>query len=948
MERVADRTVDRQRFVNPDGSVTDQISLQPRFFRQGNDLVPIDTTLAVDGSRAAKTLGAGARGVAASNNWFATRLGNLAQGVTFAVGVDSVTMTPQGAAALPDPLTLGNVAVYRDVWPGVDVRYRVTPTGLKEELVLKAPTAASSYSFGLSGASTSGPVAPGKGDIAEEFSGSIGFAGPLGKSAMFAPPVVTGDGDGRVFPEAVPTLSSDGVSVTVGVDAGWLRSLPVEAFPVVVDPTITNRAGTGWVSYNNAGGSLVESYVGNSCTNPPGCSLYDWRSIAKFNHGELYSQFVSSAVLTVPAAAVGNPGDLLLTVGPAAAPSYAGAGAPLSGGLAESGFVPGGGGGATLSMDVTDMMQAYADTDPANLGYLGFSGFQVGGYYSLHRVGFSTINVTYESVGQVKDLSPGSGFRSHSRRPVLTATVGNPNGSTIINVGFEVNCPGQAPVTSGWIAWYSGSPYSWTVPADLPWNAECWWRATGRNSSYWTESVWYSIMAVSQPPPTPLLDRVLDGTVVTGPSVAVSAPSFTDPDGDPVFVEYSIGTGSDGVSGRVVRSASLTPGAAFVASTSALPDGVYYATVRGVDSTGAASVWAKPVVFRVAQRLGVQDKLAYDSAGPFTVNVGSGNLVVKAGGPLFSTLGGEAGVSFTYNSQAVVPRGLTAAFYDDKNADGLLQSTGPVPDVKKVERIDPVASFDWNNTAGPVPGAVNPESFVGVWSGVYKNTSGVDRTVQFQVAPIDATAAGNKVKVTVNGSSVSAWSTATAGVSVGAGATVAVSVEYGKVASVSSSGFRVMFSEGSGWADVPADRWLQFQPVLPGGWSSTGPSLGTVGYTRLSAGENQVSLYDDSGAAHVWASTGDGFVPPPGEDGTLRRLPVGFTYVDGSGPVVSSGFELAAEDGYVYLFNGDGLLVSVVAPSDAVNPGALRYTYTQMSASGPVRLTTVTDPLGGR
>ncbi|GEM_PF-2976466 len=952
-EKVADRTAVRQRFRNPDGSVTDRFSLEPRFYKAGTELLPIDTNLSADGSRTAKTVSAGGKGLAATANWFSTKLGNLSQGVTVGVGADALTMTPVGAVSLPDPTSLSNVAVYPEVWPGVDLRYRVTPTGLKEEMVLKNPSVASSYSFSLTGATTTGPVVAGKGDVAAQFDGSLGLSGSLGERVMFAPPVVTGDGDGRIFTDAKPTLTGSGSSVSVAVDPAWLAAQPASEFPIVVDPTITGRAGTGWASFAAGGGSVGDSYVGNSCVNPPTCSGYLWRSMANFSHGELYSNFVQSATLHMAAGAVGSPSGTLGLVGWASSADYDGAATYINGQSSVFGI---GAGTSFADVDITETMRDMAELDPGNYGLLGFAFYQTSGYYSLHRLGFSTIDVTYESDGHVSNLSPASGSQTaHTRRPTLTATVGNAGGATTVNVRFQVACPGQSTIDSNWLAASPGTPYSWALPSDMPWNAECRWYAGGRNSSYEDWSPGYSITAVSQPAPAPALDRTMDGSIVSTPTLSLSAPgTLTDPESDTVYLDYSIATGSDGVTGRVVRSPLLALNTTFSAPTSSLPDGIYYATVRSVDSTGAASAWVKPIRFRVVQRLGVQAKMAYDSTGPFNVNLASGNLVVAASGPSFSTLGGDAGVNFTYNSQAAVPKGVRAAFWDDTNADGVLQSSGSPKDAKRAERIDPVASYNWNDTAGPIPGTVNPNSFIAEVTGSYKNTTGSAQNVSFQAVPVDSTGAGNKVKVQVKGGAAaggpetSAWNTATTAVTVPANDTVSVRVEYAKLAAVASSGFRIVFSEGSGWADVPADRWMQYAPVLPGGWSSTGPGLGTLGYSRLSPGENQVTLYDDSGAAHVWRSNGDSFTPPPDEDGVLRRQPNGFTYTNAAGTsvTVSSGFEFVDDDGYQYLFDDTGQIVSVVAPADAVNPGALRYAYARLYTSGPMRMTQIKDPFG--
>jgi hypothetical protein len=49
----------------------------------------------------------------------------------------------------------------------------------------------------------------------------------------------------------------------------------------------------------------------------------------------------------------------------------------------------------------------------------------------------------------------------------------------------------------------------------------------------------------------------------------------------------------------------------------------------------------------------------------------SGNAVVTAAGPSYSSIGGPLGVSFTYNSQSSAAQGLVATFANDPNGNGV-------------------------------------------------------------------------------------------------------------------------------------------------------------------------------------------------------------------------------------------------------------------------------------
>lgn len=947
VEDEAARTEHRKRFQNPDGTVTDQFTLAPQHYdvtENGPDdaavegrkkvarkdrFEEIDTTLVEDTSDEAIERSTGSAGVVAERNWFTTRFGALGEGVEFAIGEDALRMYPVGAASLPDPVVEGDVATYPEVWPGVDLRYTVTPAGLKEDIVLKAPDVPARYEFRMEGASVAGPAEPVGMDLPEAVEGGLDLAGELGDEVRLAPPVVTSADGGRAYSEAAPVISGSPGGVSVGLDEAWLRSLPAEAFPVVLDPSIEGRGASAWTAIKDDNHTYhygSNANVGNSCELVY-CWGRFWRAVAKFDHSELYTTHVADASLHL----VGTTRDARLGVYVGWATDPGGNGIDFNdiGTFAVPGHygeIPGG--TSDSWMDITSTMQAIANSDPGNAALLGF--VPVADYaHTVRSLAWTGLWVDYDTDAYVSAYTPSGSYVSHNRRPTLSATVGY-GGNRNVEAYFDVWCASTGYIASGWLpAKAAGSTFTWQLNRDLPWNETCRSEVSVRTvggGSY----VYYlgTLEARNSAPQTATIDQSMNGKVYSGSSVTLQASDpGADPDGDTVYVQYSIATGADGVTGRVVSSPGLARGASFTPASASLPDGVYYATAASYDSNGAWSAWSKPVRFRVAHRLGVEPKMAYDSSGPFTVNMGSGNLVVSAGGPSYSTLGGDAGVSFTYNSQAPVPVGLAASFYDDKAANGVFDSG---TDKLLSTRVDPVVGFDWRNTPGPVPGVVNPKSFVAKWSGAFVNTSGASHSYQFKVVPV-AGAEVNKVNLSVGGQSSSVWNTATSALTIPAGQSQTLTLDYGQVSG--ESGLSLWYSvDGGSWAMVPADMLRQSAPVLPGGWSSTGPSLGTTGYARLAASENAVTLYDDSGASHVWVSTGSGYVPPPEEDGSLRAT--------------SSGWELADDDGYLYRFDASGNPSEVVSPVDAVNPGSLKYTYGTPITGGPMRLTKIEDPFG--
>jgi hypothetical protein len=210
VENVAARTATMKVFDNPDGSHTAQISTLPQHFRDvahGSVWSDIDSSVVADGSRSGWYR-------SGANAWTARF------GPTPVVEFDSAaggvqTLTPVGGAAVapvlgPDP----DEVTYPGVWANVDLRYRVGPTGVEEDIVVKGPTGRSSFDF-ATGATSYASTADG---------GMVPSEGAGAGAAVLTAPVVR-DANGVPVEGAGPVLSavtSAGVpAVRVSVDSGW-------------------------------------------------------------------------------------------------------------------------------------------------------------------------------------------------------------------------------------------------------------------------------------------------------------------------------------------------------------------------------------------------------------------------------------------------------------------------------------------------------------------------------------------------------------------------------------------------------------------------------------------------------------------------------------------------------------------------------------------------------
>jgi len=161
-----------QTFVNPDGTQTLEESIEPVRVKHGNAWVPIDTTLekGQDGvePRAAAlptTLSAGGDGPLA-------RLRD---------GKNEVSFSWPGT--LPKPVLRGNIALYRDVLPHVDLQVTVDSLGFSELLIVRDRDAAADprlrvLKFGLAAKGVTVRAANGGGLVARDPAGKAVFTAP--------------------------------------------------------------------------------------------------------------------------------------------------------------------------------------------------------------------------------------------------------------------------------------------------------------------------------------------------------------------------------------------------------------------------------------------------------------------------------------------------------------------------------------------------------------------------------------------------------------------------------------------------------------------------------------------------------------------------------------------------------------------------------------------------
>jgi RHS repeat-associated protein len=436
-----------------------------------------------------------------------------------------------------------------------------------------------------------------------------------------------------------------------------------------------------------------------------------------------------------------------------------------------------------------------------------------------------------------------------------------------------------------------------------------------------------SFSFANEPPGTPSLALPGDASVILPRAVNLVTNPGSDPDGDPLWYRFLLS--SDGSTGALVDS-GWVQSTTWPVPEGLVQDGVTY-TWRVQSHDGfVSSQFSPPRTFRADQRLGMQRALPYDTLGPVSVNLFNGNLVVSTGSPSFPTIGGQVGLSYTYNSQAAPLRGLTGSYFANcNNASTTWQSSAPV-----LVRNDGEVGFDWAAaTPGPMVGT---DTFCARWTGYLEvPTSGA---YTFGAAHDDG------VRIQVGSTTVldrwttgASWPSATyapATTQLTAGTKVPVTVEFHDRAG--NAGLR-LFAKGPGLhysGERLNPNWLSPDaPALPRGWTLSADLDGSLAYTRARVSEASVTLFDSTGGSHDFTATADrtGWKPPADNDDVLTR--------DGTGLLT-----VHRTDGSTYTFNSDGTLNSTTWATDDRRPAAARYSWT----GTPARLSTITDPVSAR
>jgi RHS repeat-associated protein len=839
--------------------------------------------------------------------------------------------------------------VYRDVLDGVDLSYAVEPALVKESMVLdEAPSAAPEYRWVLS--------APGL-SVRPDDAGGFEIVDAEGVVRFSVPTPIMWDSagvEGVREPEVAPVAASvepygDDWLLTLRPDYAWLTDAD-RVYPVTVDPS------TAWGASNRKSfksDGVVQSgatWFGNPWQ--ANHSIY-WRGFAQYPLANIAGTYVIDTAVT-----------LSYTTGTATCQTgYVGSGSSSpswvgSYGVDVSAFTFCNG-STSASSSTYDGLDSTIASWVRGGGYGNWLGFRshweanTGYSYKGANTTLTVVYANYPSVTGVTGATPVGGQVS-LRAPKMQAT-GSTNSGTTLQYRYQFEPTGGSgngtgPFTnivydSQWVnagefqlpsnALAPGTQYRYRVWVKDGYDGHL-GNDTERSA---TNANWY-FTTNNTPVVAPESVVPTEEQVVTTLTPQFSVGYVPDPDSSSVVkYKFVVANGADGRTGTVVTSgwitpSDTTPGApvTWTPVEGSLQDGVTYTwrvwTSDGVDETEQTF----PGKFTVNRRLGTSGPSPYDTAGPATVNLASGNVSLNFASPTVATLGGPMGMSFSYNSLADpnANAGLVASYYNALNQGQMSTSTFSFSGRQPVlTQTEPMISFLQPDKIAP---AVPADYWLAQWDGFV--TAPGTGSYTFGVVRDDG------AKVVVDNTTVlNQWSGAATGIQWGtassltAGVAKPIHVEYYDATGDARLELRV---KGPGIADtvngipVPADWFTKTVQYLPGGWSNSGPINGAGGfYTLATKTGTTVALTDVTGAVHTYSKKSDGgYTAPANEYGILS--------LDANGQVTLD------DGGTVYQFDAAGRVSTVTTPQDAKKPAT---PVVQYRANGTPNL--IADPVAG-
>lgn len=300
--------------------------------------------------------------------------------------------------------------------------------------------------------------------------------------------------------------------------------------------------------------------------------------------------------------------------------------------------------------------------------------------------------------------------------------------------------------------------------------------------------------------PSPTILTPTNNQVFVDPQVsfAANANMVNPATGTPLQYEFCVSTGP-GCGGAVMVS-NQQVGPMWTIPDGILQDGTtYYVQSRVFDPV--ASIYGSfgvPVTFKIDNRTGKDSTQAYDTLGPVSVDLATGNATTSSASHTVSALGGSMGVSLDYNSPVKSRRGLVGKYWNvATNYAGGIPATAP-----NLTRVDQTVDFNWA-TGSPAANVINNDWYFGLWegyfvapsTGTYYFGSSNDDTMTIKVNNTQLFSGSCYTGVCYNGT-----------IALTAGQIVPVQVQYTEA---TAHGYAKLYVKGAVPEQVVRSDWLQ-------------------------------------------------------------------------------------------------------------------------------------------
>jgi RHS repeat-associated protein len=986
------RTANTMVYLNKDGTKTMVQSLQATSFKDSSgNWQDVNTSLIQDPATGEWHTKA--------NAWQATFGNIVSNGIQISENGQTFRFSPVNANNVkPNVSSTGSnqTVTYRNVWQGVDLKYNVMGSELRESIVIKSKIALSNFAF-----TTNGSSLEANGNVP----GSYNLGGKLAGFSIAPASVSTADGKSV---GAIPAVSQTlvGNQIHVSLDSKWLARQNNESFPVVIDPTVFGPSyiGNNYDDFRSDGYSCSgAACTGETAGNQGGST--NWRFAYEANLSAIPAgEFPLQATLNL-AVNGGSTSASTIYVDHASCETgfscYDSAWGESSGSISSSG-----------SVDVTTVYQGAMWVNNVQ-PWVMVRGVETANSntYKQFDPTQTTLTITYEDLPSQSLWStpaPANGGISVSTQPTLFSTTATDSGGLgpygpgplqyRYLVGTSQSIPTNNPFyiypSVGNILVNSGQSTAnqWTIPSGVLqdgvtyyWQATVWDGLSGAPEVY---SPVYSFKVDQRngQDPTQALDTMgpvnvdmatgnLETTAQTysisalggdmGLNLDYNSPEkssaglvgqyWNDPGGTHQFpssaaaltridpnVNFNWGSGS--------------PEAGVIATTNFLGKWTGYFVAPQTDTYqfGATSVDGVQIY--------INGSLNLNSWSSDPTNAYGSSVALTAGQIVPVIYEYDAWTGSSHSTQFLVkttdgiigpevvpttwlqtgiqptgtPNGLLGNYYTD---DGTHTFDSTNLSNQFLTRTDSSLAQNWG-TSSPVPGGPT-SAYIVRWTGYF--TAPVTDGYTFGAGADDG------VKIILSGTNtvVNAWSDhaaspivyASSATSLNAGQTIPIEVDYYKDSSTNdpSGAQMTLYVKQASLPSapntpVPSTDLSPVPQVLPAGWNVDQDADQTLNYDYAVINQNGVTLHDADGSTEDYNYVNGGFTPPPGSDGHMVRNS------DASITLIDS-------DGRTYIFNPDGTLRSSSTPTDDIHPAALQYNYGTTSGSYMPHLTQITDPV---